>query len=148
MDLEEGLGITAHTLCSQETSYKGFCAVVLILKPFLMFTLFSSISRLEAAKGNYGERIIAGDSVHWWQQKEIRRQKCRGRSPRNRCSNSKDTSLGLFSAGQMALYNPSSIPREQRIITITHGDDSGHQENMNLCSRWKKKDECNNRKDL
>ena len=25
MDLE-GLGITAHTLCSQETSDKGFCA--------------------------------------------------------------------------------------------------------------------------
>lgn len=27
--------------------------VVLILKPLLMFTLFSSISRLEAAKGSY-----------------------------------------------------------------------------------------------
>ena len=26
MDLEEGLGIIAHTLCLQETSYKGFCA--------------------------------------------------------------------------------------------------------------------------
>lgn len=66
--------------------------------------------------------------------KETKERGGGGRSPRNRCSNSKDTSLGLFSAGQIALYSPSSIPREKRIITIIHGDDSGHQEKMNLCS--------------
>ena len=64
MDLEEGLGITAHTLCSRRLLTRGSVPVVLILKPLLMFTLSSSISRLEAGKGNYREKISAGDSIH------------------------------------------------------------------------------------
>ena len=51
MDLEEGLRITVHMLCSQKSSYEGFCASGFDFKTILMFALFASISRLEAAKG-------------------------------------------------------------------------------------------------
>lgn len=64
MDLEEGPRITVHMLCSQKSSYEGFRASGFDFKTILMFALFSSISRLEAVKGNYKGRITAGDSIH------------------------------------------------------------------------------------
>lgn len=53
MDLEEGLRVTVHMLGSQKGSYEGLRASGFDFKTILMFALFSSIRRLEAAKGNY-----------------------------------------------------------------------------------------------
>lgn len=101
-----------------------------------MFTLFSSISRLKLQR-KQGKGLLL-ETVYTDDSKKIRRQKSRG-DPQETDA----VTLKTLVWGNLVQANgpvqPKHIPREQRTITATHGDDSGHQEKMNLCSNEKER---------
>ena len=67
MDLEEGLGIIAHTLCLQETSYKGFCASsfdfeTIFNVQFVFINQYWKLQRETTGKGLLLETVYIDDS--------------------------------------------------------------------------------------
>lgn len=106
-----------------------------------MFALLSPLSRLEAAKGNSGERITAGDRIHWRQKKRQGDKRAEGEKPTPQPD--PGTPNAQESGGILCKvpHTTQPIPRGQHVITVMHTDNSGPSEKDEFVSWVRKKNQ-------